>query len=42
MSCNSTIPCYGISYIDENGVVRYFAIEVSGMDGSVLLSEFMK
>lgn len=40
MSCDSTIPCYGISYVDENGEVRYFAIEVSGMDGSVLLSEF--
>lgn len=40
MSCDSTIPCYGISYVDENGVTRCFAIEVSGMDGSVLLSEF--
>lgn len=40
MSCDSTIPCYGISYVDEKGVVRSFAIEVSGMDGSVLLSEF--
>lgn len=40
MSCDSTIPCYGISYVDENGVTRNFAIEVSGMDGSVLLSGF--
>lgn len=40
MSCDSTIPCYGISYVDENGVERKFAIEVSGMDGSILLSEF--
>lgn len=40
MSCESSIPCYGISYVDENGVTRRFAIEVSGMDGSVLLSEF--
>lgn len=40
MSCDSTIPCYGISYMDGNGVIRNFAIEVSGMDGAVLLSEF--
>lgn len=40
MSCDSTIPCYGISYVDENGVARNFAVEVSGMDGSILLSEF--
>lgn len=40
MSCDSTIPCYGVSYVDENGVTRSFAIEVSGMDGSLLLSEF--
>lgn len=40
MSCESSIPCYGFSYVDENGVTRRFAIEVSGMDGSVLLSEF--
>ena len=40
MSCDSTIPCYGISYVDENGVNRNFAVEVSGMDGSILLSEF--
>lgn len=40
MSCDSTISCYGISYVDGNGVTRNFAIEVSGMDGAVLLSEF--
>ena len=40
MSCDSTIPCYGISYVDENGNTRSFAVEVSGMDGAVLLNEF--
>lgn len=40
MSCDSTIPCYGFSYVDENGVTRRFVIEVSGMDGSILMSEF--
>lgn len=40
MSCDSTIPCYGFSYVDENSVTRSFVIEVSGMDGSVLISEF--
>lgn len=40
MSCDSTISCYGISYVDVNGITRNFAIEVSGMDGSILLNEF--
>lgn len=34
------IPNYGISYVDEDGVTRNFTIEISGMDGSLLLSEF--
>lgn len=35
-----TIPNNGISYVDSNGKTRYFAVEVSGYDGSLLLSEF--
>lgn len=35
-----TIPLYGIQYKDSNGVIRKFAIEESGYDGSALVSEF--
>ena len=35
-----TIPQYGIAYIDRSGTTRYFALELSGKDGSLLLSEF--
>ena len=35
-----TIPHYGISYVDGSGATRNFAVEVSGMDGSLLLTEF--
>lgn len=34
-----TIPNYGISYVDENGNLRRFALVQSGYDGSVLLDE---
>lgn len=34
------LPSYGISYVDENGVTRNFALGLSGMDGSLLLTEF--
>lgn len=40
MELMGTIPTNGISYVDENGVTRYFAVEVSGYDGSLLLTEF--
>ncbi|MDD6060595.1 MAG: hypothetical protein PUB97_09480 [Ruminococcus sp.] len=33
------LPAYGISYEDQHGVLRCFAIEVSGDDGSLLLRE---
>ena len=33
------LPAYGISYVDAVGILRRFAIEVSGYDGSVLLEE---
>ena len=33
------LPAYGISYVDAEGNLRRFAIEVSGDDGSVLLEE---
>lgn len=32
-------PSYGISYVNENGETKTFAVEMSGMDGSILLSE---
>lgn len=35
-----TVPYYGISYTDANGVTRQFAIDESGEDGSVILWEF--
>ncbi|MBP3468709.1 MAG: hypothetical protein J6K26_04255 [Lachnospiraceae bacterium] len=35
-----TIPSYGISYVDENGATRNYAIAESGKDGSVILWEF--
>lgn len=35
-----TIPYFGISYTDANGVTRQFAIDESGKDGSVILWEF--
>lgn len=35
-----TIPNYGISYIDASGTQRTFSIEVSGMDGSLLITEY--
>ena len=34
------IPCYGIGYTDGNGQARRFAIGISGMDGSLVLTEF--
>ena len=39
MTFLGSIPAYGISYVDENGTTKYFAIEQSGMDGSLLLTE---
>lgn len=40
MELMGTIPNNGISYVDANGATRYFALEVSGFDGSLLLTEF--
>ena len=40
LTFTGTIPRYGISFTDENGEVRRFALDVSGMDGSLLLTEF--
>lgn len=40
MTMYGTIPNYGISYVDGNGVTRRFAVEISGMDGSLILQEF--
>ena len=39
MTYIGSIPNNGISYVDENGMTRFFAVEVSGYDGSLLLSE---
>lgn len=40
MELMGTIPNNGISYVDADGAARYFAVEVSGFDGSLLLTEF--
>lgn len=40
MTIYGTIPHYGISYVDENGAARSFAVGISGMDGSLMLQEF--
>lgn len=34
------IPAYGISYIDADGTLRCFTLNISGEDGSLLLTEF--
>ena len=34
------LPAYGISYTDANGTFWRFAIEISGYDSSISLSEF--
>ncbi|MBR2667496.1 MAG: hypothetical protein IKD96_04995 [Oscillospiraceae bacterium] len=34
------IPNNGISYVDADGVTHYYAVSESGMDGSLLLTEF--
>ena len=34
------MPNYGVSYVDETGVKRFFAISMSGFDGSLELLEF--
>ena len=41
MELIGTIPNNGISYVDGSGNTRYFAVEVSGYDGSLLLTEFI-
>lgn len=33
-------PSYGISYIDKDGTVKNYALSQSGMDGSLILSEY--
>ncbi len=40
LSFFGTIPAYGISYVDSTGKTRYFSLDMSGKDGSVLLTEF--
>ena len=35
-----SIPHYGISYVDESGTTRNYAVHESGEDGSLLLVEF--
>ncbi len=40
MTFYGTIPHYGISYTDNNGIVHNFAVTQSGMDGSLLLNQF--
>ncbi len=33
------LPNNGFSYVDENGETRCFALDISGMDGSLVISE---
>ncbi|NLL37724.1 MAG: hypothetical protein GX256_09425 [Fretibacterium sp.] len=42
MSFPGSMPSRGISYVDENGTTRYFAVCMSGEDGSIFLYEFSK
>lgn len=35
-----SIPNNGISYTDPTGKTRYYAVDMSGMDGSLLFTEF--
>lgn len=39
MNLPETIPYYGISYTDGTGEERMFSVNLSGLDGSVYLSE---
>lgn len=41
MELMGAIPNNGISYVDANGNTRYFTVEVSGYDGSLLMTEFV-
>jgi hypothetical protein len=40
LSFFGTVPHYGISYVDEDGQTRSFAVEQCGEDGSPVLTEF--
>lgn len=40
MTFEGTIPNYGISYTDTDGSTKRFAVQISGKDGSIILSEF--
>ncbi|MCL2342538.1 MAG: hypothetical protein FWC62_01375 [Firmicutes bacterium] len=35
------VPCRGVAVGDSNGVMRYFALEQSGLDGSLVLNELV-
>lgn len=38
MTFFDSLPHYGVSYVDESGTVRNFAIDMSADDGTVMLS----
>lgn len=40
LSFFGTIPNNGVSYVDEKGTTQYYTINISGKDGSLILSEF--
>lgn len=40
LSFPGDMPNYGISYIDKSGARKYYAIQQSGMDGSLIMWEF--
>ena len=39
LSFTGSVPNNGIAYTDGQGAARYFALEISGMDGSLMLNE---
>ncbi|NLL91075.1 MAG: hypothetical protein GX222_01460 [Ruminococcaceae bacterium] len=41
MSFPGSMPSRGISFTDETGTVRYFAVLMSGKDGSLFMDEFV-
>ena len=41
LSFFGTIPNNGISYVDENGTTQYYAVNISGKDGSLILNKFI-
>ena len=41
MTFYGLLPSYGVSYVDDSGETLYYSINMSGKDGSVILTEFL-